>query len=64
MELTPGLNVVTGESGAGKSVLVACLGQLLGAPAVENCIRAPASSAVIDGTLHLPASALVTSPHS
>ena len=62
MELTPGLNVVTGESGAGKSVLVTCLGQLLGASAVENCIRAPASSAVIEGTLHLPAGALVISP--
>ncbi|CAL5219355.1 g1171 [Coccomyxa viridis] len=58
VELAPGLNVVTGESGAGKSVLVTCLGQLLGAPAVENCIRPPASSAVIEGTVHLPANAV------
>ena len=57
--LAPGLNVVTGESGAGKSVLVTCLGQLLGAPAVESCIRPPASSAIIEGTLHLPANAVV-----
>ena len=59
VELAPGLNVVTGESGAGKSVLVTCLGQLLGAPAAENCIRPPASSAIIEGTLHLPANAVV-----
>ena len=59
VELAPGLNVVTGESGAGKSVLVTCLGQLLGAPAVENCIRPPASSALIEGTVHLPANAVV-----
>ncbi len=59
VELAPGLNVVTGESGAGKSVLVTCLGQLLGAPAVENCIRPPASSALIEGTVHLPTNAVV-----
>lgn len=59
VDLAPGLTVVTGESGAGKSVLVTCLGQLLGAPAIENCIRPPATSALIEGTLHLPATAVV-----
>ena len=61
VELAPGLNVVTGESGAGKSVLVTCLGQLLGASAIENCIRPPSSSAMIEGTVHIPASAVVSS---
>lgn len=64
VDLALGLNVVTGESGAGKSVLVTCLGQMLGAPATENCIRPPASSAVIEGTVHLPASAVVFYPPS
>jgi hypothetical protein len=57
--LRPGLNVVTGESGAGKSVLVMSLGQLLGFTAVENCIRAPATSACVEGRVKLPAAALV-----
>ncbi|BDA41836.1 DNA repair protein RecN [Coccomyxa sp. Obi] len=54
VELRPGLNVVTGESGAGKSVLVTALGQLLGFPAIDNCIRPPASCASIEGSVHLP----------
>ncbi|EIE25588.1 P-loop containing nucleoside triphosphate hydrolase protein [Coccomyxa subellipsoidea C-169] len=58
VELRPGLNVVTGESGAGKSVLVTALGQLLGFPAVDNCIRPPASCASVEGSVHLPASSV------
>lgn len=64
--LRPGLNVITGESGAGKSVLVTALGQLLGAPAAEGCVRAPATSACVEGRLHLPAASLVrgaAAPH-
>ena len=57
--LRPGLNVITGESGAGKSVLVTSLGQLLGAAAAEGCIRAPATSACVEGRLHLPPASLV-----
>lgn len=38
---------------------MACLGQLLGAPAVENCIRSPASSATIEGTVYFPANTVV-----
>ena len=30
LEFTPGLNVLTGETGAGKSILLDCLGYLLG----------------------------------
>ena len=57
--LGPGLNVVTGESGAGKSVLVTALAQLLGAPAADTAIRAPAQAASVEGRLHLPPAALV-----
>ncbi|CAL8460865.1 g396 [Coccomyxa elongata] len=58
VELRPGLNVVTGESGAGKSVLVTALGQLLGFPASDNCIRPPASCASVEGSMHLPGSSV------
>ena len=59
VELRPGLNVVTGESGAGKSVLVTALGQLLGFPAIDNCIRPPASCASVEGSVHLPGPSVV-----
>ncbi|KAK9819715.1 hypothetical protein WJX72_001582 [[Myrmecia] bisecta] len=51
--LRPGLNVITGESGAGKSVLVTALGQLLGGAASDDCIRPPAQTAVVEGRLNL-----------
>ncbi|KAK9798188.1 hypothetical protein WJX73_001384 [Symbiochloris irregularis] len=51
LELQPGLNVVTGESGAGKSVLMSALGQVLGAAVPPGCVRQPAEVAVITGTV-------------
>ncbi|GLC69764.1 hypothetical protein PLESTF_000877600 [Pleodorina starrii] len=50
VRLGPGLNVITGESGSGKSVLVEAFSQVLGAPAPQECVRAPADMAVIEGT--------------
>ncbi len=53
----PGLNVVTGESGSGKSVLVEALGQILGASAPDDCVRPPAKTAVVEGVVTMsPAS--------
>ncbi|KAL3146260.1 hypothetical protein ABBQ32_002962 [Trebouxia sp. C0010 RCD-2024] len=49
----PGLNVITGESGAGKSVLVEAFGQVLGMTARDNCIRQPATSASVEAHFHL-----------
>ncbi|KIZ03820.1 hypothetical protein MNEG_4133 [Monoraphidium neglectum] len=58
VKFTPGLNAITGESGSGKSVLIEALGQLLGNPAPPECVRAPATSAVVEGTILLsPAAA-------
>lgn len=55
----PGLNVITGESGSGKSVLVEALSLILGSPAPANCVRAPAGMASIQGTYTLDAATAV-----
>lgn len=50
VRLAPGLNAISGQSGAGKSVLIDALAQLLGAPAQADCVRPPADTAVVEGT--------------
>ncbi|HET6166732.1 MAG TPA: DNA repair protein RecN [Marmoricola sp.] len=49
LELGPGLNVVTGETGAGKTMLVTALGLLLGARADAGAVRTGAKGARIEG---------------
>lgn len=49
----PRLNVITGESGSGKSILLQALGQILGAPLAEDSIRAPATTATLEGSFVL-----------
>ncbi len=49
VELGPGLNVLTGETGAGKSILVDSLALLLGARASTDSIRQGADHATIEG---------------
>lgn len=49
----PGLNVLTGETGAGKSILVGALKLLLGDRASPDWIRRGASKAVLEATLDL-----------
>ncbi len=44
-----GLNVLTGETGAGKSVIVGAISQLLGEKADKDDIRSGASLAVVEG---------------
>jgi DNA repair protein RecN (Recombination protein N) len=44
IELSPGLNVFTGESGAGKSLVLAGLGLLLGRPASPALVRSGADA--------------------
>lgn len=46
--LGPGLNVLTGETGAGKSMLVDALGLLLGARADVNALRPGVDKAVVE----------------
>ena len=49
VELGPGLNVLTGETGAGKSIVVDSLTLLLGSRASGGSIRAGAERAVVEG---------------
>jgi DNA repair protein RecN (Recombination protein N) len=51
LELHPGLNVVTGETGAGKTMVVTGLGLLLGARADAGLVRAGSGSAVVEGVV-------------
>jgi DNA repair protein RecN (Recombination protein N) len=59
LELGEGLNVLTGETGAGKSMLVDALALLLGDRADRAAVRPGAAKAVVEGVLaSLPRSAL------
>src|SRR3954447_5067488 len=49
LELGPGLTVVTGETGAGKTMVVTGLGLLLGGRADAGVIRTDADRAVVEG---------------
>jgi DNA repair protein RecN (Recombination protein N) len=49
LELGPGLTVVTGETGAGKTMVVTGLALLLGGRADSGVVRAGAGSAVVEG---------------
>ncbi|PZF53815.1 DNA repair protein RecN [Curtobacterium sp. MCSS17_008] len=54
LELGPGFTVVTGETGAGKTMIVTALGLLLGARADAGSVRRGAASAVVEGRWHVP----------
>ncbi|MFN8423407.1 MAG: DNA repair protein RecN [Anaerolineae bacterium] len=49
LRLAPGFNVLTGETGAGKSIIVGALGLLLGERADSSSVRAGAERALIEG---------------
>ncbi|MBA3424392.1 MAG: DNA repair protein RecN [Rubrobacteraceae bacterium] len=54
LELSPGLNAITGETGAGKTLLATALQMLLGGRARSESVRSGASRATIQGTFALP----------
>ena len=49
VRLDPGLNVLTGETGAGKSIIVGALSLLLGERASSEAVRAGADRAMVEG---------------
>jgi DNA repair protein RecN (Recombination protein N) len=53
--LAPGLNVLTGETGAGKTVLAHALDLLLGGKPRAGIVRPGASEAYVEGVFALPA---------
>jgi DNA repair protein RecN (Recombination protein N) len=50
VEFGSGLNVLTGETGAGKSILIGALSMILGERASTDSVRTGAKKAVIEGT--------------
>ena len=56
LRLAPGLNVLTGETGAGKTVLAHALDLLLGGRAKTGIVRPGAAEAYVEGVFELPES--------
>ncbi|MSW96206.1 MAG: DNA repair protein RecN, partial [Actinobacteria bacterium] len=54
VQLAPGLNVLTGETGAGKTVLAHALDLLLGGKARPGIVRPGAQEAYVEGVFDLP----------
>lgn len=55
LELSPGLNALTGETGAGKSIIVGALSLLLGERASSDAIRTGADRAAVEAVFDLGA---------
>src|SRR4051812_44028285 len=56
LEFQPGLGVLTGETGAGKSILLDALGLALGSRADTALVRSGEGSAAVSAEIELPAS--------
>ncbi len=56
LRLGPGLNVLTGETGAGKTVLAGALDLLLGGRSRSGIVRPGAAEAYVEGVFDLPES--------
>ena len=56
LQLAPGFNVLTGETGAGKSIIIDAVSLLLGSKADNDVVRASCDRALVEGVFELPAS--------
>ena len=54
LSLQPGLNVLTGETGAGKSIILDAIDTVLGGKASGRLVRTGSKKAVIEATFHAP----------
>jgi DNA repair protein RecN (Recombination protein N) len=54
LEFGPGLNVLTGETGAGKSILVGAVGLLVGGRASADLVRTGADAATVQAVFDMP----------
>ena len=55
LALAPGFNVLTGETGAGKSIIVGALGLLIGERASSDLVRTGAEKATVEGIFDVAA---------
>lgn len=53
LELDPNLNIITGETGAGKSILLGALGLLLGNKSDAAAIKDPSRNCIVEGQFML-----------
>src|SRR5512137_1734176 len=53
LELCPGYNIITGETGAGKSILIGALNLVLGERADRTLIRAGAESCSVEAVFNI-----------
>src|SRR5512134_1886163 len=58
LRLGPGLNAITGETGAGKTVLAHSLDLIMGGKARPQIVRPGAEEAYVEGVFGLPAGLL------
>lgn len=56
LQLAPGFNVLTGETGAGKSIIIDAVSVLLGGKAESDLVRTNCERALIEGVFDLPVS--------
>src|SRR5258705_267467 len=64
VEFEPGFNVLTGETGAGKSILVEAVGLLLGARASADLVRTGEALATIEAIFDDPSTRLARPGHA
>lgn len=62
LDLAPGLTVLTGETGAGKTLLTQALGLLLGERAADDLLGPGGDEAVIQAVFDLPEEHMGTAP--
>lgn len=53
VEFKKGLNIITGETGAGKSILLGALGLILGERASNDVVRAGAKKSIVEGIFNV-----------